>query len=47
MTIANVPSDHENMLGLKKTQAGQDVLPAKPRKVVKKEQYEEWKGFDA
>ncbi|KIP12099.1 hypothetical protein PHLGIDRAFT_62387, partial [Phlebiopsis gigantea 11061_1 CR5-6] len=37
---------HEKMLGLKKTQAGQDVLPAKPRKAVKKEEYEEWKGLD-
>ncbi|GJE85511.1 DEAD/DEAH box helicase [Phanerochaete sordida] len=38
---------HENMLGLKKTQAGQDVVPRKARKVVKKEEYEEWKGFES
>lgn len=34
------------MLGLKKTQAGEDVVAAKPRKIVKKEEYEEWKGID-
>ncbi|EKM58046.1 uncharacterized protein PHACADRAFT_182435 [Phanerochaete carnosa HHB-10118-sp] len=37
---------HENMLGLKKTQAGQDIISRKPREVVKKEEYEEWGGFD-
>jgi ATP-dependent RNA helicase DDX24/MAK5 len=33
------------MLGLKKTQAGQDVVPRKARKKVKKEQVEEWTGL--
>ncbi len=36
------------MIGLTKTEAGDDVLPAKPRKVKKKEEeFEEWNGFSS
>ncbi|THH00977.1 hypothetical protein EW026_g1631 [Hermanssonia centrifuga] len=39
---------HETMIGLTKTEAGDDVLPAKPRKVKKKEEeFEEWNGFSS
>lgn len=38
--------DHETMLGLKKTQAGHDVVAQKRKpKKVKKEEAEEWHGF--
>lgn len=41
-------TDHETMLGMKKTQAGQDVaLPKKKRPKVVKEEYEEWNGISA
>ncbi|KAI0356068.1 DEAD-domain-containing protein [Trametes cingulata] len=43
---------HENMVGLKKVEAGTDLVPAKVRKSkakarskVKEEEYEEWKGI--
>ena len=40
--------DHETMLGLKKTQAGHDVVAQKRKpKKVKKEEAEEWHGFSA
>ncbi|KAI0366851.1 DEAD-domain-containing protein [Pilatotrama ljubarskyi] len=43
---------HENMVGLRKVEAGTDLVPAKARKAkakakskVKEEEYEEWKGI--
>ncbi|KAI0346466.1 DEAD-domain-containing protein [Trametopsis cervina] len=36
---------HETMLGMKKSQAGEDVIAAKPRKT--KPEQEEWTGFSA
>ena len=42
--------DHENMVGLKKVEAGDDLMPAKvrkPKKTKVKEEYEEWGGIEA
>ena len=42
--------DHENMVGMKKVEAGDDLVPAKARKSkvkpkVKREEYAEWGGI--
>ncbi len=42
-------SDHETMVGMRKIEAGDDLLPAKVRKTKKgpvKQEYEEWGGID-
>ena len=41
---------HETMVGLKKVEAGDDLIPAKARKAKKakvKEEFEEWSGIRA
>ena len=38
--------DHENMVGMKKVEAGDDLVPTKARKSkVKQEEYAEWGGI--
>lgn len=41
-------TDHETMVGVKKVEAGDDLVPAKGRKAKKnaKKEYEEWGGID-
>lgn len=38
--------DHDTMVGLKKSQAGQDILRVKPRKVKQEPAFEEWMGIE-
>ena len=42
---------HETMVGLKKVEAGEDLVPAKVRKAKGKpkvkEEYEDWGGIEA
>ena len=40
--------DHETMVGMKKVEAGDDLVPVKVRKAKKgptKKEYEEWSGI--
>ena len=45
--LSNSQTDHEDMIGVRKTEAGADIVPGKGRTVTKEntKEFEEWTGF--